>query len=57
VREGAGGRWRVELTDPDCTVVLDERRAPPGRALTCAAVAPGVMRVFDLVSLRPASSV
>lgn len=44
-------RWRVELTDPGCVVELDERRVEAGRPLTCAAVAPGWMRVFDLVSL------
>lgn len=46
-----GMRWRVELRDPDCVVELDERRVEAGRPLTCAAVAPGWMRVFDLVSL------
>ena len=43
--------WRVELADPDCSVVLRERTVPAGRPLTCAATAPGRMRVFDLVKI------
>jgi hypothetical protein len=46
-----GVLWRVELTDPDCSVVLRERIVATGRPLTCAATAPGRMRVFDLVKL------
>lgn len=42
--------WRVALADPDCVVELTERRVDPGRPLTCAATAPGWMRVFDLMS-------
>lgn len=47
---GAPG-WRVELTDPDCSVLLVERYVDAGRPLTCAATAPGRMRVFDLVEI------
>jgi hypothetical protein len=44
--------WYVELTDPDCSVLLRERYVAAGRPLTCAATAPGRMRVFDLRKLR-----
>jgi hypothetical protein len=43
--------WRVAFTDPDVTVVLGERRVVTDRRLTCAAKAPGWLRVFDLVEL------
>ncbi|MBK0869291.1 MAG: hypothetical protein IJH84_26005 [Saccharopolyspora sp.] len=43
--------WRVRLAEPDCTVLLHERWLDTGRPLTCAATAPGRMRVFDLVRL------
>lgn len=49
--DGEAG-WRVELADPDCTVLLRERWIDTGRPLTCAATSPGRMRVFDLVELR-----
>ncbi len=48
-------RWRVLLTDPDCAVELVERRVDAGRPLTCAATAPGWMRVFDLVGVESGS--
>ena len=44
-------RWRVVLADPDCAVELVERRVDAGRPLTCAATAPGWMRVFELVGV------
>ncbi|GAA3357493.1 sucrase ferredoxin [Saccharopolyspora gregorii] len=44
--------WRVELADPDVAVRLRERWVATGRPLTCAATAPGRMRVFDLLDLR-----
>jgi hypothetical protein len=47
-------RWRVLLTDPDCAVELVERRVDTGRPLTCAATAPGSMRVFDLLGVESA---
>jgi hypothetical protein len=43
--------WHVELADPDCSVLLRERYVPAGRPLTCAATAPGRMRVFDVRKL------
>jgi hypothetical protein len=46
-----GDIWRVRLTDPDITVLLRERRVETGRPLTCAATAPGWMRVFDLLEI------
>jgi hypothetical protein len=51
VRDDGAGRWHVELADPACVVSLRERRIDTGRPLTCAATAPGVMRVFDVVDL------
>jgi hypothetical protein len=50
-RTGSSG-WRVLLADPDCAVELVERRVDAGRPLTCAATAPGWMRVFDLVGVE-----
>jgi hypothetical protein len=52
----AGDTWHVRFTDPEVTVALRERRIETGRPLTCAATAPGWMRVFDLleVTLGPA---
>jgi hypothetical protein len=47
-----GTDWHVELADPDCSVLLHERSVPAGRPLTCAATAPGRLRVFDLRKLR-----
>jgi hypothetical protein len=44
--------WHVELAEPDCSVLLRERYVAAGRPLTCAATAPGRMRVFDLQKLR-----
>ncbi|WP_308282645.1 sucrase ferredoxin [Pseudonocardia nigra] len=52
--DGSPG-WRVELGHPDCSVVLHERTVATGRPLTCAATAPGRMRVFDLVELTIAT--
>ncbi|GAB2678530.1 sucrase ferredoxin [Saccharopolyspora gloriosae] len=49
--DGAEG-WRVELAEPACTVLLRERWVDTGRPLTCAATAPGRMRVFDLAELH-----
>nr|WP_240437704.1 sucrase ferredoxin [Sciscionella marina] len=43
--------WRVELTRPNCTVLLRERTVPVDRPLTCAAKPTGRMRVFDLLDL------
>jgi hypothetical protein len=43
--------WRVSFGEPDVTVVLTQRRVDTGRPLTCAAAAPGWMRVFDLVDV------
>lgn len=52
VTPDSGGGWLVTLAEPDCTVLLRERRLDPHRPLTCAATSPGWMRVFDLVELR-----
>jgi hypothetical protein len=50
--DGAGpGTCRVTFAEPDVTVVVRERRVETGRPLTCAATAPGWMRVFDLVEV------
>ena len=54
-RSDGAGHWHVELADPGCTVVLRERLVETGRPLTCAATAPGRMRVFDLVELSVAA--
>ncbi len=43
-----GLEWQVRFADPSCTVVLRERRVDAGRPLTCAATAPGWMRIFDV---------
>lgn len=43
--------WTVRFRDPDVSVVLRERRVDTGRPLTCAATAPGWMRVFDVVTV------
>lgn len=57
VRLGSDGPvWRVELADPGCTVLLRERAVDPGRPLTCAATAPGRIRVFDLIDVSTAAS-
>lgn len=48
--DGNGG-WRVRFADPDCSVELRERVIDTGRPLTCAATAPGWMRVYDLVAV------
>ncbi|MDT8915175.1 sucrase ferredoxin [Amycolatopsis sp. PS_44_ISF1] len=51
--EPAGaGRWRVEFTDPGCSVLLQEHRTPVDRPLTCAAAAPGQLREFALLDVR-----
>lgn len=42
-----GDLWTVRFRDPDISVVLRERRVDTGRPLTCAATAPGWMRVFE----------
>ncbi|MCO1656290.1 sucrase ferredoxin [Pseudonocardia humida] len=53
VAPGPGsGEWRVELTDPACTVRLRERHVVVDRPLTCATSAPARMRLFELVDLR-----
>lgn len=52
VASPAPGRWEVALTDPDVVVELAERRVAAGRPLTCAAVAPGWMRVFDVITVK-----
>jgi hypothetical protein len=49
------GTWVVTFTDPDVTVVLQERREDAGRPLTCAATVPGWLRVFDLVGVSVAA--
>ncbi len=51
VRADGPASWRVSFAGPAVTVVLDERRVETGRPLTCAATAPGWMRVFDLVDV------
>jgi hypothetical protein len=45
---------RVGLAGPDCQVLLRERLVPAERPLTCAATAPGWIRVFDRVTVRSA---
>jgi hypothetical protein len=50
-QDGSSGIWRVTFADPDVGVVLRERRVDVDRHLTCAATAPGWLRVFDLVEL------
>jgi hypothetical protein len=45
------GSWHVRLADPEVTIVLRERRVDTDRRLTCAATAPGWMRVFDLLDV------
>jgi Sucrase/ferredoxin-like len=57
VRVDGPGSWRVGFSDPDVTVVLTEQRVDTGRALTCAATAPGWMRVFELVDVARATPV
>jgi hypothetical protein len=47
-----GDRWTIRFRDPDVSVVLRERRVDTGRPLTCAATAPGCMRVFDVLSVQ-----
>lgn len=49
----AGG-WHVRFSGPEVTVVLRERRVDTDRRLTCAATAPGWMRVFDLLDVAAA---
>jgi sucrase/ferredoxin-like protein len=46
---------RVDLADPEVSVVLTERRDAAGRPLTCASTEPGWLRSFDLVSLHAPS--
>jgi hypothetical protein len=48
--------WRVELSDPSCTVRLREQHVQVDRPLTCATSAPARMRLFDLVDLRRGSA-
>jgi len=47
-----GTDWHVELADPDCSVLLREQYVATERPLTCAAAAPGRLRVFDVRKLR-----
>ncbi|MPZ65571.1 MAG: hypothetical protein GEU83_08645 [Pseudonocardiaceae bacterium] len=48
--ESAGSQqWQVRLGGPDVVVQLRERVREVGRPLTCAAVAPGRIRSFELV--------
>lgn len=54
VRAPGPGRWEVVLADPGVVVELAERRVAAGRPLTCAAVSPGWMRVFDLITVTVA---
>jgi hypothetical protein len=51
VEDAGPGTCRVTFVEPDVTVVVRERRVETGRPLTCAARAPGWMRVFDLVDV------
>lgn len=51
-----GDDWRVELADPDHTVLLRERAEPVDRPLTCAGRPSGRMRVFDLLGSYPATT-
>jgi hypothetical protein len=46
-----GTDWHVELADPDCSVLLREQYVTTERPLTCAATAPGRLRVFDVRKL------
>lgn len=55
VRGDGPGTWTVAFADPAVTVTLKELRVETGRPLTCAATAPGWMRVFDLVGVAPGS--
>ncbi len=43
----------VVLAEPECSILLHERRAAAGRPLTCAATAEGWMRVFDALKVTP----
>jgi len=47
--------WTVRLAEPDCVVCLTERRVDAGRPLTCAATTSGWLRIFEVVSVAPAS--
>ena len=49
------GSWHVRFADPEVTIVLRERRVDTDRRLTCAATAPGWMRVFDLLDVALAA--
>jgi hypothetical protein len=51
IESPAPDRWRVAFTAPDVVVELAERTVDAGRPLTCAAVAPGRLRTFDLLTL------
>lgn len=42
-----GPGWRVRFSDPSCTVRVRERHIDADRPLTCSAITPGWMRVFD----------
>ena len=53
-RRDEAGAWHVRFADPDVTVVLRERRVDTDRGLTCAATAPGWMRIFDLIDVAAA---
>ena len=55
VSDGGAGTWLVRFTDPEARVVLRERRVAADRPLTCAATAPGWMRVFDLLDVALAT--
>jgi hypothetical protein len=43
----------VVLAEPECSILLHERREAAGRPLTCAATAEGWMRVFDALKIDP----
>lgn len=48
---GEAGTWNVRFAEPDVTVALRERRVDTDRGLTCAATAPGWLRIFDLLDV------
>lgn len=55
VTEPEPGHWRVTFTEPDATVLLRERKETADRPLTCAATAPGWLRLFDVVDVAVAA--
>jgi Sucrase/ferredoxin-like len=44
---------RVDLADPDVSIVLQERHTLADRPLTCASTGPGRLRTFDVVPPGP----